>query len=289
MCLFQIEVDGLDEHRAAIGRSAGHDIERRDVAAFFRRCERRTVDRHRQPLRACVRRVQLVDQVNRRDEHGIVRRLDDAAGPPVDQIGHGAHRHEIAPPFEDVHQPRRVERRGDGVLLRLGEIEAPLVDGETGPAIGRQLAQDGVQIGVPAFVVQRAGEQIAQVAIHVAPAVIVVNGEKVDALADTLQHGAVPAEVVVADGNHLHGRIDGTHRRDILVEAARIRGRIGVPAHPVAENLVADLPVLHAVRHGVAVARPHGAIARRRRTVAVFDPGRGLRRRGAASLDVDRN
>ena len=114
-----------------------------------------------------------------------------------------------------------------------------------------------------------------------------MNGQKVDALPRALQHRAVPPQVVVADGNHLNRPIHGAHRRDIAVEAARIRGRVGVPAHPVAENLVADLPVLHRVRLGMTVARARGAVARRRRRVAVLDPGGGFLRRGAASLHVD--
>src|SRR5215510_2624165 len=70
---------------------------------------------------------------------------------------------------------------------------------------------------------------------------------------------------------------------------ARIGRCVRTAAHPVAPDLVAYLPVLHAVRLGVAVAGAHRAVFRSRRGVAVFHPRRGLFDRRPAPFDVDRD
>src|SRR5947207_1225618 len=82
-----------------------------------------------------------------------------------------------APPLEHIHQPRAVERRGNRVLLRFGNVEAPLVDRQARPATRRELAQRSVDLAVPVFVVQRMRHQVAQVAVHFTVAVVVVNCE----------------------------------------------------------------------------------------------------------------
>src|SRR5215470_13623317 len=59
--------------------------------------EGRTVNLHRQSLRAEPRGVKLIDQVDRRDEETMPAGLNDPARPAVDQIGHGAHPDQITP------------------------------------------------------------------------------------------------------------------------------------------------------------------------------------------------
>ena len=58
--------------------------------------------------------VEPVDVIERRDEDAVAARLDDAAGPAVDEVGLGAHRHERARALEDVHEAGAVERRLGG-------------------------------------------------------------------------------------------------------------------------------------------------------------------------------
>ena len=125
-------------------------------------------------------------------------------------IRHGAHRNEIVSPFEHVHQPRRVQSRQNRVLLRFRKVEAPLVDRQLRPTIGRQLPEERRHFGIEPLVVQRPRDELRQIALHVASTVVVVDGQIVEGHARALDDGAVPRHVVIADRNHLDRRIDGT-------------------------------------------------------------------------------
>src|ERR1043166_59328 len=116
-----------------------------------------------------------------------------------------------------------------------------------------------------------------------------MNGEVVNPLAGLVQNRSVPVEVVVADGDEFDGRVNGAHGFGVSDEVARVSFGVGVRAHPVAPDFVADLPELPAVGRGVAVRRAHRAVARRGRAVAILDPRGGLFRGRAAPLDVDRD
>ena len=157
--------------------------------------------------------------------------------------------------LEHVHQPRAVERRFHRVLPRLGQVQPPLVDGEPDGTAGRLFARCAVSTSpVEALVVERARHQVAQ---RRRPsrfcAVVVVDRQVVDGPAAPSAARCGSSHVVVADGDELDRRDRrraSPARSDVV---ARVGRGVGVAAHPVAPDLVADLPVLDAVRLRVPV------------------------------------
>src|ERR1041385_2879880 len=114
-----------------------------------------------------------------------------------------------------------------------------------------------------------------------------MNREVVDVPPSFLQHGAVPIHVVVAYGYQFDRGIDGTHCLRITVVVSRVSLGIRVTAHPIAPDLIADFPKLHAERIQVAIRRTHRSVLRSCWSIAILDPGRGLVDGCAASLDID--
>src|SRR5260370_17540744 len=87
-----------------------------------------------------------------------------------------------------------------------------------------------------------------------------VDGEIIHVCAGDAKNGAVPVQIVVAHRNQADRGVDGTHRGSIAVEVVRIRARIAVAAHPSSPNFVANFPVFHPERFGMAIDRSHGTI-----------------------------
>ena len=114
-----------------------------------------------------------------------------------------------------------------------------------------------------------------------------VERQQVDAAAGEREHLLVPVGPVAADGDEPDRRVDGAHRVAIPEVVAGVGRGIGIAAHPVAPDLVAQLPRLHVERLAVAVRRAHRAVLGVRRAVHVLDPRGSLVRRGAGALHVD--
>ena len=114
-----------------------------------------------------------------------------------------------------------------------------------------------------------------------------VNGEVIDLRPRTAEERAVPGHVIVTDRDEAQRRIDSDHRLPIPEVIARVGIRVGVPPHPVAPNLVPQLPGLHAERLGMTVLRAQRSILGRRGAVDVLDPRRGFIGGRTATLDVD--
>src|SRR5262245_8485992 len=175
--------------------------------------EGRAANLSRQSLRAEPRGVKLIDQVDRRDEEAMAAGLNDPARPSVDQIGHGAHPYQIALPLEDVHQPRAIKRRQDRILLRLQQVESPLVDRQFDRTTRSKFLNRLFDFAIETLVSERARHQIAQVALRLAMAVVVMNRQVINIPARQPQYRAVPLHVIVADGYEFDRRVDLAHRR----------------------------------------------------------------------------
>ena len=206
----------------------------------------------------------------------MLARLDDPAGPAVDEVRDRTHANQFALAFENVHQARSVKCRLHRVLPRDAEGRVPFVESHPDFAIRDNLADLIPDLAVKALVPQGSRHQGPEARRIVRLRAVVVDRQHIDLAADRFQHGAVPLQILVADCNEADLGIDLLHGANVTAGIARVRGGVRVSAHPVAPNLVADFPVLHAERLGMAIASAQLAEWRVGWTVHVFDPCRGL-------------
>ncbi len=144
-----------------------------------------------------------------------------------------------------------------------------------------------VDFPVEPLVRQRPGHQVRVFELGAASPVVMMNREVVDLRAGAAEDRAVPRHVVVADRDEAQRRIHREHRRPVAQVVARVGLRVAVAAHPVAPDLVPDLPGLHGERLGAAVLRAQRSVLGRGGAVGVLDPGCRLLGSRAPALDVD--